>query len=236
MNIVILTAAGSGTRMHQDIPKQFLHVDNKPIIAYTMQAFQEHPSVDVIVVVTLPAWQEVLYAYAKQFNISKLALVVEGGETGQESIYHGLRAVKDKYGEEHTVIIHDGNRPLVSTEIISDALATFKEYGSAVAAIPCVEAMFTSENGILAQKAIPREMAFRTQTPHVYTVKKLLWAHEKAREKGISNTAASCTLMYELGEKVFFSKGSEENFKITTVDDLTIFKAMLKTRKEEWIK
>lgn len=236
MNIAILTAAGSGTRMHQDIPKQFLHVDNKPIIAYTMQAFQDHPSIDAIVVVTLEAWTEVLYAYAKQFNISKLSVVVKGGSTGQESIHNGLLAIKEKYGEDHTVIVHDGNRPLVSTEIISDALATFKQYGSAVAAIPCVEAMFTSEDGVIAVDEVPREKAFRTQTPHVYTVKKLLWAHEEARKKGITNTAASCTLMYKLGEEVFFSRGSEENFKITTTDDLTIFKAMLKTRKEEWIK
>ena len=95
MNIAILTAAGSGTRMHQDIPKQFLHVDNKPIIAYTMQAFQDHPSIDAIVVVTLEAWTEVLYAYAKQFNISKLSVVVKGGSTGQESIHNGLLAIKD---------------------------------------------------------------------------------------------------------------------------------------------
>ena len=236
MNIAILTAAGSGTRMHQDIPKQFLHVDNKPIIAYTMQAFQDHPSIDAIVVVTLEAWTEVLYAYAKQFNISKLSVVVKGGSTGQESIHNGLLAIKEKYGEDHTVIVHDGNRPLVSTEIISDALATFKQYGSAVAAIPCVEAMFTSGDGVTAVDEVPREKAFRTQTPHVYTVKKLLWAHEEAGKRAITNTAASCTLMYKLGEEVFFSRGSEENFKITTTDDLTIFKAMLKTRKEEWIK
>ena len=98
MNIVILTAAGMGSRMHQDIPKQFIHVDNKPVIAYTMEAFEKHPSIDAIVVVTLTSWKEVLYAYAKQFDISKLALVVDGGETGQESIYNGLKAIEEEYG------------------------------------------------------------------------------------------------------------------------------------------
>lgn len=237
MNIVILTAAGSGTRMHQDIPKQFLHVDNKPIIAYTMEAFERHPSIDAIVVVTISSWKEVLSAYAKQFNISKLAIVVDGGETGQESIYNGLKAIEEKYGVEgNTVIVHDGNRPLVSTEIISDALATSKQYGSATAAIPCVEVVFSSNDGLVAEKTIPREEMFRTQTPHVYSVEKLLWAHKEAKKRGLPDTAASCELMYKLGEKVFFSKGSEENFKITTVDDLTMFKAMLKTRRDEWIK
>lgn len=237
MNIVILTAAGSGTRMHQDIPKQFLHVDNKPIIAYTMEAFENHPSIDAIVVVTIPSWKEVLYAYAKQFNVSKLSMVVDGGQTGQESIYNGLKAIEEKYGVEgNTVIVHDGNRPLVSTEVISDSLATYKQYGSSVAVIPCVEVMFSSEDGLLAEESIPRERLFRTQTPHVYSVEKLLWAHAEAKKRGLPNTAASCDLMYRLGEKVYFSRGSEENFKITTVDDLTMFKAMLKTRKDEWIK
>lgn len=237
MNIVVLTAAGSGTRMHQDIPKQFIHVDNKPIIVYTMEAFENHPSIDAIVVVTLESWKEVLYAYAKQFNISKLKIVVDGGSTGQESIYNGLKAAEKVYGTDgNTIIIHDGNRPLVSNEIISDALATYKQWGSAVAAIPCVEAVFSSEDGIHAKNSIPREELFRTQTPHVYDLKKLLWAHEEAKKKNITNTAASCDLMYKLGEEVYFSRGTEENFKITTVNDLTIFKAMLKTRRDEWIK
>ena len=233
MNIALLTAAGYGTRMHQDIPKQFLHVNNKPIIVYTMEAFQKHPSIDAVVVVTLSSWKEVLYAYAKQYNISKLVDVTEGGETGQESIYKGLRIIEKQYGSDSTVIIHDGNRPLVSMEVISDALATYRQYGSAVAAIPCVEAVFTSSDGLLAKNSIPREELFRTQTPHVYDIDKLLWAHGEAKKNGITKTAASCTLMYELGEKIYFSKGSEENFKITTLEDLTIFKAMLKERNEE---
>lgn len=236
MNIVVLTAAGTGERMHQDIPKQFMHVDNKPIIVYTMEAFEKHPSIDAIVVVTLASWKEVLSAYAKQFGISKLAIVVDGGKTGQESIYNGLKAVEKKYGKNNTVLIHDGNRPLVSTEIISDALATYKQFGSSVAAIPCVEVVFSSEDGILADESIPREKLLRTQTPHVYSLEKLLWAHNEAKQRNIANTAASCDLMYQLGEKVFFSRGSEENFKITTVDDLTMFKSMLKTRRDEWIK
>mgnify|MGYP001080320987 FL=1 len=230
MNIALLTAAGYGTRMHQDIPKQFLHVNNKPVIVYTMEAFQNHPSIDAIVVVTLSSWKEVLYAYAKQYNISKLADVTEGGETGQESIYKGLQLIEKRYGNDCTVIIHDGNRPLVSMEVISDALATYRQYGSAVAAIPCVEAVFTSADGLHAKNSIPREELFRTQTPHVYDIDKLLWAHNEAKKNGITKTAASCTLMYELGEKIYFSKGAEDNFKITTVEDLTIFKAMLKER------
>lgn len=236
MNIALLTAAGSGTRMHQDIPKQFIHVDNKPVIIYTMEAFQKHPSIDAIVVVTLNSWSEVIWAYAKQFNITKLKWVVAGGESGQESIRNGLNKIAEEATEKDVVMVHDGNRPLISSEIISDSLATYAKYGSAVAVIPCTEVVFESDDGISSVVSTPRERLFRTQTPHTYRIGDLLDAHKKAAEMGITNTAASCMLMKELGRPTYFSKGSEENLKITTLDDLKIFKALLHTRQESWIK
>ena len=237
MNIALLTAAGTGSRMGQDIPKQFMHVENKPLIIHTMEAFQNHPSIDGIIVVTLSAWTEVLKAYASQFNITKLRWVVPGGATGQESIYNGLVELKKELSDDDVVMVHDGNRCLVSSEIISNSLATFYACGSAVAAIPCVEAVFKSnDNGASSTISIPREQLFRTQTPHTYTLGKLLWAHEEAKRLGIKNTAASCTLMQQLGETVYFSKGSETNLKITTVDDMLIFEALLHTKKESWLK
>lgn len=237
MVVALLTAAGTGSRMGQDIPKQFMHIENKPIIIYTMEAFQNHPGIDAIMVVTLPSWVDVLRAYAKQFNISKLKWVVPGGETGQESIKNGLVRLESELEDKDIIMVHDGNRCMVSSEIISNSLATFHAHGSAVAAIPCVEAVFRSEdNGASSRFSVPREQLFRTQTPHTYTLGKLLWAHEEAEKQNITNTAASCTLMQKLGETVYFSKGSEENLKITTVDDITIFKALLQTKKESWLK
>lgn len=237
MNIALLTAAGSGTRMHQDIPKQFLHVDNKPVIIHTMEAFQRHPSIDAIIVVTIDSWSEVVWAYAKQFNIDKLKWVVPGGSTGQESIYNGLMTLKNAGIEEDIVVmIHDGNRPLVTSEIISDSLVTFKKYGSAVAVIPCTEVVFESEDGFSSCVSTEREKLFRTQTPHTYRLDDLLAAHKEAAEKGISGTAASCMLMKELGKTTYFSKGSEANFKLTTLEDLSLFKALLSTKQEDWIK
>jgi 2-C-methyl-D-erythritol 4-phosphate cytidylyltransferase len=237
MVVAILTAAGTGTRMGQDIPKQFMHVDNKPIIIHTMEIFQSHPGVDAIMVVTLPSWIDVLKAYANQFNITKLKWVIPGGSTGQESIKNGLMKLDEELDREDIIMVHDGNRCMVSDEIISDSLVTFKTYGSAVAAIPCVEAVFRSgDDGKSSTISIPREQLFRTQTPHTYTLEKLLWAHEEANKRNITNTAASCTLMQELGEVVHFSLGSEQNLKITTVDDMIIFKALLHTKKDSWLK
>lgn len=237
MTVALLTAAGVGSRMGQDIPKQFIHVENKPLIIHTMEAFQNHPGIDAILVVTLPAWMEVLKAYARQFGISKLRWVAAGGETGQESIRNGLMVLKEEIRPEDTVMVHDGNRSMVSSEIISDSLATYSRCGSAVAAIPCVEAVFRSfDDGISSTVSIPREQLFRTQTPHTYSLSKLLWAHEEARKRGITGSAASCSLMQMLGETVYFSRGSEENIKITTPDDMMIFKALLHTRKDYWMK
>lgn len=236
MNVALLTAAGSSTRMHQDIPKQFIHVDNKPVIIHTMEAFQRHPSIDAIIVVTLESWSAVLWAYAKQFNITKLKWVVPGGQTGQESIRNGLNTLREELSPDDVVMVHDGNRPLISSEIISDSLATFSRYGSAVAVIPCTEVVFESDDGCSSCVSTQRERLFRTQTPHTYRLGELLAAHEEAEKRGIQNTAASCMLMKELGKMTYFSKGSEENLKITTLEDLRIFKALLYTRQDPWIK
>lgn len=236
MVIALLTAAGSGSRMHQDIPKQFLHVDNKPIILYTMEAFQRNPQIDAIVVVTLSTWTDFIWTYAKQFNITKLKWVVCGGETGQESILNGLKALEKECQPDDIVMVHDGNRALVSDDIIADSLSVFKKNGSAVAAIPCVEAVFKSADGHSSTISIPREELFRTQTPHTYTLGKLLWAHEEARKRGITNTAASCTLMQALGETIYLSRGSEKNFKLTTLEDMDIFRAFLHDTSKTWLK
>ena len=236
MTIALLTASGQGTRMGQDIPKQFLHVNDKPIIIYTLERFQNNPEIDAIILVTLPNWFGFVQAYANQFNITKLKWIVAGGETGQESIRKGLETLAKECPSDTVVMIHDGNRPLVDNNIISNSLAVFREHGSAVAVIPCTEAVFRSHDGKTSTISVPREALQRTQTPHTYTLGKLLWAHEQAKENGITNTAASCTLMNALGETVYFSKGSEKNFKLTTLDDMEIFKAFLVAEKDQWLK
>lgn len=235
-NIAILTAGGIGNRTHQDIPKQFINVNNKPILIYTLEAFQSHPNIDEICVSILEGWDQILWAYAKQFNITKLKYVVNGGKTGQESIFNGLKAIRDKHSDDDIVIIHDGNRPMVEADVITDNLVKQKKNGSAVASISCTEVVFVSQNKVDSNKSIPREDLQRTQTPHSYYLGELWDAHIEAQKRGIENTAASCSLMEALGKKTYFSKGSEKNLKITTVEDIEIFKALLSSRKEEWIK
>lgn len=150
MNIAVLTAGGIGSRTHQDLPKQFLTVENKPIIIYTLEAFQRHPSIDEIYVSCLEGWGTVLEAYAKQFNITKLKRIVTGGATGQESIYNGLKAIKEDHEVtgDIVVIIHDGNRPMLPQDVITDNLVKQKMYGSAVTVIPTTEVIFVSKDGV----------------------------------------------------------------------------------------
>lgn len=236
--IAILTAGGTGTRTHQDLPKQFLNVENKPIIVYTLEAFQQHPSIDEIYVSCLDGWNAILEAYAKQFNITKLRRIVTGGSTGQESIYNGLKAIKEDHEvtKDIVVMIHDGNRPMLSQDVITDNLVKQKKYGSAVTVIPTTEVVFVSKDGVESDSALNRDELWRTQTPHSYQFDKLWDVHNKAITDDVANMAASCSLMQKYGFTTYFSKGSEKNIKITTVEDIEIFKALLTAKNDEWIK
>ena len=236
MNIALIIAGGTGNRMHQDIPKQFLTVNEKPVIIYTMEVFQNHPEIDEIIVVCLKGWENILNAYAKQFNITKLYKIVTGGATGQESIYNGISALTEEHKMEDLILIHDGNRPLLPSKMISDCIVTARKYGCAVAAIPCQEAMVLTNDGIVSTGNIDRDLLKRTQTPHGFSLGKMCELHAKAKEKGITNTTATCTLMMEFGESVYFYEGTEKNLKLTTLDDIDIFKALLMARRSEWLK
>ena len=201
-------------------------------------AFQQHPDIDVIEVVCIDGWQQVLWAYAKQFNISKLKWITTGGDNGQSSIRNGVEELAKHCSDEDMVLIHDAIRPNISQEIISGCIATCRLKGSAITVIPCAEAMLLRQDNDdnSSQEVIPRDSLARTQTPQAFSLGKLKWAHEEALKRGITNSTASCTLMIELGEEVHFCAGSEKNVKITTTDDLEIFKALLSAQKADWLK
>ena len=165
MNIAMIIAGGSGSRMHQDIPKQFLTVNEKPVIIYTLEVFQKHPAVDEIVVVCIEGWEQVLWAYVRQFNLTKVTAIIKGGDCGQNSIYRGLEEIGKHHESGDIVLIHDAIRPMVSEEIISDCIHKTIEYGSAIACIPCAEAMLISENQEDSIRIFDRNHLKRTQTP-----------------------------------------------------------------------
>lgn len=236
MNIGMIIAGGVGARTQQDIPKQFINVHNKPIIVYTLETFQKHPNIDAIEVVCLQGWHDIVRAYALQFGITKLENIVNGGETGQDSIRNGLYDIAARYhNDDDIVVIHDAIRPMVSAEVISDNIRVCREYGNATAVIPCTSVMLKTENEFASKKQIPRENLKITQTPQSYYINELIEVHKEAVKKDLLPSISSCALYVEMGKKVYLSVGSEKNIKITTTEDIEMFSALAQVVKPEWL-
>lgn len=236
MNIALVLAGGCGSRTEQDIPKQFINVYDKPLIIYTLENFERHSDIDGIAVVCIDGWHEVLRAYASQYGISKLKWILEGGEDGQESTHKGIRALKGVCEENDIVLVHDAIRPFLPEEIITDAITKCRRKGSGLSAVRCQETIVRTDDGKSGNEGISRQEIMRVQTPQAYRYGKAAWAYEEADKRGIRGEVYINTLMLHLGETVYFSKGTEKNVKITTIDDLEMFKALMKMEREDWIK
>ena len=263
MNVALIIAGGSGHRMGQDIPKQFINVYDKPVLIYTLEGFQKHPMVDAIELVCIDGWHDVARAYARQFGIDKLKWIVSGGEmgqvarayarqfgidklkwivsggeTGQESIRNGVYRLEQECAEEDIVIIHDGIRPLVDASVLTDVIRKCEQYGNGVTSMPYNEQIFLVDDDISTTSYIPRETLRRVQTPQAYRFGVLDRAYHRAFEEGIGikGSAYTNTMMVELGERLYFAAGSEKNIKLTTKDDLELFKAYLKMDPDNWLK
>ena len=185
MNIALIIAAGSGHRMNQDIPKQFINVYDKPVLIYTLESFQRHPLIDAIEVVCLDGWQNIVWAYAKQFDITKLKWIIDGGKTGQESIRNGVFYLEEKCNDNDIIVIHDGIRPLVDDTVLSDVIIKCQQYGNAVTSMPYNEQIFKVKSENTTSEYIPRETLRRVSTPQAYKFGKLDWAYHEAFKKGI---------------------------------------------------
>lgn len=187
-NYALIIAGGIGQRTGQDIPKQFINVYDKPIIIYTLLAFQNHPNIDGIEVVCLEGWHDILRAYCKQFGITKLENIVNGGKVGQESIRNGLYDLASRHNDpDDVVLIHDAIRPMVSADIISDNIRVCRQYGNAITVIPCPSAMLRTDDSFTSTEVIPRDDLKNTQTPQTFFLNEIVGVHKEALEKGITN-------------------------------------------------
>ena len=240
MNVAIIIAGGSGSRMGQDIPKQFINVYDKPVLIYTLENFQKHPLIDVIEVVCIPGWENVLSAYAKQFNIDKLKWIVQGGNSAQESIRNGVYNLEGKCCKGDIIIIHDGVRPLVDDAVLTDVIRVAQKYGNAVTSRPVNEQVFCvkKDDESTTDSFIARECLKIVATPQAYEFKKLEAKYHEAFEKkiGIYGSSYTNTMMVELGETLHFASGSDRNIKLTTKENLELFKAYLDAEKDNWLK
>ena len=232
MNIAVLLAGGQGNRMGLEIPKQFYSVHGKPILIYTLEEFQRHPQIDAIEVVCIDGWIDAVDSFAKQYGITKLKWIVPGGDTCQESIRNGVYHLEGKAGAGDTVVIHDGIRPLVEPSVLTDVIGKCQKYGNAVTALPYYEQIFLvdEDDESVTTRYIPRERLRRVSTPQAYQFALLDQKYHEAFEKGISIHGSSYTntMMVELGVALHFAAGSEKNIKLTTREDLELFKAYLR--------
>ena len=236
MNIAVIFAGGSGNRMHtKSRPKQFLEYLGKPIIIYTLELFDNHPQIDGIVVACIAEWIPFLEKMLKKFEINKVRRIVPGGETGQDSIYNGLVAAQEICdGSDDVVLIHDGVRPLIKEETISDNIAKVRKEGSCITCIQATETFIVCQpDGSLE---IPkRSDSMVARAPQSFYLKDILCAHQKAREEGRLDFIDSCSMMQYYGYKLGRILGPIENIKITTPTDYFLFKAMVEVHENQQI-
>ena len=235
MTIAIIIAGGVGARMGADVPKQFVQVNGKPVLLYTLEAFERYPLVDAIELVCIDGWQETVWAYAKKYSISKLKWIVKGGGSGQESIRNGVYGLEGKCKDEDVVIIHDGIRPLVDATVLDDVIQKARQFGNGVTSMPYNEQIFLvdEEHPETTMKYIPRETLRRVATPQAYQFRLLDEKYHEAFDKkiGIYGSSYTNTMMTELGVRLYFATGSDRNIKLTTPGDIEIFKAMILEKK-----
>ena len=239
-NIAVIIAGGSGNRMGQDIPKQFINVYDKPVLTYTLEGFQQHPDIDAIGVVCIDGWENMVQAYANQFNITKLKWIVKGGNSAQESIYNGINKLKGMAAADDIIVIHDGIRPLIEPFVLTDVISTAKKYGNAVTSLPYNEQIFVVSNDdeTTTTEYIPRETLRRVSTPQAYRYDLLSTKYDEAYAKGIGIHGSNYTntMMVQLGVRLHFAAGSDKNIKLTTKDDLELFKGYLTKGQDNWLK
>ena len=226
MIIAIILAGGSGSRIGQEIPKQFIEINGKPILVHTLERFEQHPDIEKYVVVCREGWESVVEDFRPKFGLGKMATIATGGETALQSIRNGVEAAN--CGEDDILVVHEGVRPLVDTAALDNVINDCKTYGGAISAVPLVEHIAFEGDERTDLRYIPRERAFRTITPQAYKYERVKRAFDILDKTGNgANSSFIGTLMMDIGETVVLSKGSERNIKITDPKDLLYFKMLI---------
>ena len=237
MNIAIIFAGGTGQRLksgQDSTPKQFLKIHNKPIIIHTLELFQEHPQIDKIYIAIHPDYYDYMSELVKHYYITKTAGIVKGGATGQESIYNALKLAKSQNPDDSIVLIHDGVRPNITPEVITQNIECATKNGNAITSTSCFETILISENGINPKHVPYRKHTYSAQAPQSFRLGDIIDAHEQTRKTNPNYTdiVDSCTLYKTLGKETFMIKGNRGNIKITTIEDLYILRALIRYRED----
>lgn len=236
MNIAIIFAGGSGTRMKtHGLPKQFLKVEGKPIIIKTLENFEKNANIDKIYISCKADWIDYLKEEIENYHIEKVAKIVAGGETGQDSIYNALKAASEENPKDSIVLIHDGVRPFITQELINQNIEDVKQYGSSITSTPCFETAIVSDDGKNIQEVPDRNIMYTAQAPQCFYLGKIIEVHEKVRktESKYEGIVDSCNLMRKNGYDVHITIGNRNNIKVTTPTDYYVVQALYKYEKDE---
>lgn len=236
-NIAIIFAGGTGQRLNNgenSIPKQFLKINEKPIIIHTLELFQNHHSIDKIYIAIHPDYYEYMQELVKHYYITKTAGIVKGGATGQDSIYNALKLAQSENPEDSIVLIHDGVRPNITEEVITKNIECAKKNGNAITCTSCFETILVSENGKNPQHVPYRKHTYSAQAPQSFHLGEIVQAHEYTRKVNPNYTdiVDSCTLFKTLNKPTYMIFGNRGNIKITTIEDLYILRAFIRYKED----
>lgn len=225
MNYVIIIAGGVGSRLGAPVPKQFVEVLGKPVIAYTMEHFQNHSEIDAIELVCVDGYQDHLKAITEKYGITKLLKIVKGGSEYERSIMNGVTGLEGIAKPDDVVMIHWAASPFLSEELITDNIRVCKEKGNAITASYSY-LLYGSNDGDCANKAINRESFMTLSAPQSFLYKNIVDLYRQVEEKNMFETVEehhTTVFMAELGIPLYFSKGTHTNIKITTKEDIDLF-------------
>ena len=241
MNVAVILAGGVGSRVGADRPKQFIEVLGKPVLAYTLEAFQKHSEIDAIEVVCHKLWKDYLQEMIRQHGLDKVKWVADGGETFQESVLNGIYYLKDKISEDDIVLVHFGASPFVTEEIITDCIKVCKEKGNAISTTDyfLLSGVKNSTQSVedpdnYSDQYINRDTVAIMNSPHAFKYGFIKGLYDEAIQTGVINEVEphTTTLMYKMGKRIFFAKGSQTNIKITRKEDLTLFEGYVMQKHE----
>ena len=246
--IAVIFAGGVGKRMSElqgiankgieakqnEIPKQFFIINDKPVIVHTIRIFEKHPDVDAVYVVIHKDFVDYMKDLCKEHHLSKVVAITKGGETGQDSIYNGLKLAEENEDENSIVLIHDGVRPNITKTTIDNVIATCDKFGNGITSTSAFETIFSSTDGEVIQDIPDRKNVYCGQAPQAFNLKEIIDAHEQIRKTNPEYTdiVDSATLFNKLGKKTYLSKGNRGNIKITTIEDLYLLRAYIRFKED----
>ncbi len=229
MNVAIITAGGVGSRMGSKIPKQFLEASSKPLIVYTLEKFQKNDNIEAICVACLEGFEKYFLSLKDKYKLSKIKWICKNGDSQPGSIYNCVKKLEGEIDENSVVVIHAGNRPLISSKIIDVSIDECLKNGSAVTYIPCPEVIVKKSTN----EIVDRNDVMRIQTPQTFFLKNLIKCYSNFSSKEYSDVSTTCDFMLRLGYDVNFILGEIYNFKITYPDDFKIFESIIKENKDK---